>query len=385
MPTRSGLRAILVAGLIFFLARVFAIQEAFALAAAILAAVVLAVLGINLRPISLVARRWVEPESLHVGDRARLFLEIINRSRWRNPPVRWIGGAWIPSLRRNSPLVMSHILDTSKRGPLVLPPGVVLREDPLGLAARHRTLTPATEVIVFPRIAEVAMPVAGAGVLGELLLRNAQRLGLGEFEGLRDYTDGDDPRSIHWKASARSEDLMVRQFSVEGAKRCTILLDCDALAAARSGPESFEVAVEITATLVVAAEASGLATRLVLSGGPDLSGSSITGAAITALTHVQPGAAALHLHRDGSDGLGILVIVTTALDFPASRARGLTGDLSLVPIRVIANARDSHTPKTILDTEIDAMSASMSTDPIVVAADLEQFRQRWNDLVRGSK
>jgi uncharacterized protein (DUF58 family) len=338
MPTRIGLRAVLIAGVTLIIARTFGVNEAYALAASILAAVALGVLSVSLRPIRLVAHRWVEPETLHVGDRARLFLEVVNRSRWRNPPVRWIGGGWIPPLRQNSPYVLSEILDTTKRGPFTLAAGRILREDPLGLAARTRLLTPATEVMVYPRIAEVAMPIAGAGILGELLMRNATRLGLGEFDGLREYVDGDDPRSIHWKASARSEDLMVREFTVEGARRCTIVLDCDALAAARSGSASFEVAVEVTATLVVSAEASGLATRLVITNGPDLSGPSIRGMAITALTHVQPGAAAQRLDRDGSDGLGVLIVVTTALDFSASRARGISGDLALVPIRVIANA-----------------------------------------------
>jgi uncharacterized protein (DUF58 family) len=380
MPTRIGLRAILIAGLIIVVARTFAVTEAYALASAILVAVSLGFLSIHLRPVSLVARRWVEPTALHVGDRARLFLEVVNRSRWRNPPVRWVNGGWIPPLRRNSPLVLSEILDTTKRGLLVLPPGQILREDPLGLAARTRVLTPSTEVMVHPRIVDVAMPVAGAGMLGELLLRNAQRLGLGEFDGLRQYADGDDPRSIHWKASARTEDLMVRQFTVEGAKRCTVVLDCDALEAARSGFESFEVAVEIAASLVVAAEACGLATRLVISAGPDLAGPSITGAAITALTHVQPGPAAQPLRRDGSDGLGILVIVTTAAHFPASRARAFTGDLALVPIRVIAGAISTE-----LSPRPEAAPAAVSADPYIEAGDLEQFRLRWNELVGAAR
>ena len=69
------------------------------------------------------------------------------------------------------------------------------------------------------------MPSLGQGVLGRHLLALAQRLGPGEFHSLRDYVDGDEPRTIHWRASARSETLKVRQHSVEGLRRCIVVLD----------------------------------------------------------------------------------------------------------------------------------------------------------------
>jgi uncharacterized protein (DUF58 family) len=395
VPTRTGLRSLLVAGIIAVFARAFAVPEAYAIAVAIIAAVGFALTGVYLRPIRLMARRWAEPTTIHAGERAQIFLEVTNRSRWRSPPVKLMNSSsiptlrdpalrdrasrtsslWIPSLRRNAPHLTTEILDTSRRGLVTLPVGHILREDPLGLVARPRELLPPTEVMILPRIGEVAMPVAGAGVLGELLMRNAQRLGLGEFDGLREYVDGDDPRSIHWRASARTEDLMVRQFTVEGARRCTVVLDRDALAAAVAGPEAFEVAVEIAATLVVAAEGSGLATRFVISGGDDLSGTAVSAAAITALTLVQPGPAIQRLTRDGSDGLGILIIVTTAKDFPASRARALTGDLALVPIRVIARARPTD------DGTYEAVSDG---GPVIHAANLEQFLQAWRTMVQST-
>lgn len=374
MLTRTGLRSLFVAGITALFARAFAVPEAYAITAAIITALAIALISVYLRPLRLEARRQVEPATIHAGEQGRLFLEVVNRSRWRNPPVRWLDSTWIPPLRRNSPKVVTQILDTSRRGAVTLPIGEILREDPLGLVARNRVLVPSTEVMILPRIGEVSMPVAGTGILGELLMRNAQRLGLGEFDGLREYVDGDDPRSIHWRASARSEDLMVRQFTVEGTRRCTVVLDRDALGAAASGPEAFEVAVEITATLVVAAEAAGLATRLVISGGADLSGSSISAAAIEALALVQPGPAVQRLQRDGSDGLGILVIVTTAREFPASRARALSGDLTLVPIRVIATAPNTED----YDSRIGA--GSSSTDPLIRAADLNQFTEAWRTM-----
>ena len=69
------------------------------------------------------------------------------------------------------------------------------------------------------------MPELGDGILGRHLLAQSMRLGPGEFHSLREYVPGDEPRTIHWRASARSDELKVRQHSAEGLRRCTVVLD----------------------------------------------------------------------------------------------------------------------------------------------------------------
>lgn len=400
MLTQNGFRAVLLAVAAVALGRIFALPEAFALGAAVLAAPILALGAVNLRPLRIDIDRRIEPEIIHAGDRARMILEVTNRSRWPNPPLKasmtgQIIGApgspmteatspstdrseWVPPLRRNAPRVTSTPVDTTRRGRHHLGEVRVTRSDPLGLAARSRIPVGPTTLTVLPRVAEVPMPAAGSGVLGELLVRTAQRLGLGEFDGLRVYVEGDDPRAIHWRASARREELMVRQFSVEGARRCTIVLDCDAHAAATSGGNGaqspFETAVDITATLVAAAASAALMTRLVISAGPDLQGTDIMSDALDALTVVQPGPPAGPLARDGSEGLGLLVLVSPASTISAQRARSLVDDPTLVPVRIATG-----TP-----TQPAAMStgADRSGDPTLLQApDLDAFINGWSDLV----
>jgi len=43
-----------------------------------------------------------------------------------------------------------------------------------------------------------------------------------------DYVMGDDLRTVHWRASARSDELKVRQHTTEGVRRCIVVLDRDA-------------------------------------------------------------------------------------------------------------------------------------------------------------
>lgn len=48
----------------------------------------------------------------------------------------------------------------------------------------------------------------------------------GDFERLREYRHGDEPRDIDWKATAKHEKLISREFTVERNQNVFILLDC---------------------------------------------------------------------------------------------------------------------------------------------------------------
>lgn len=47
----------------------------------------------------------------------------------------------------------------------------------------------------------------------------------GEFFGLRSYRSGDSPRAIHWRSSARRNELVVKQFQQEDSQEYVLLLD----------------------------------------------------------------------------------------------------------------------------------------------------------------
>src|SRR5205814_1683322 len=47
-----------------------------------------------------------------------------------------------------------------------------------------------------------------------------------ELMDLRDYMPGDPPKMIAWKASARKDKLITKEFETEVPVRCTLLVDC---------------------------------------------------------------------------------------------------------------------------------------------------------------
>ncbi len=69
----------------------------------------------------------------------------------------------------------------------------------------------------------------------------------GDLHALRRYAVGDSHRLIHWKASARTQTLLVRQFAAESAEGFSLWLRTDAGVWTR--PEQFELLVSFCASL----------------------------------------------------------------------------------------------------------------------------------------
>lgn len=49
--------------------------------------------------------------------------------------------------------------------------------------------------------------------------------GEGEFHNIRPYRYGDDRRFIHWKATAKTDELMIKESAMEETRKLTILFD----------------------------------------------------------------------------------------------------------------------------------------------------------------
>ncbi|GAA4904961.1 uncharacterized protein (DUF58 family) [Stackebrandtia albiflava] len=58
-----------------------------------------------------------------------------------------------------------------------------------------------------------------------------------EFDALRDYVPGDDVRSIDWRASARSQSIVVKNWRVERDRRVVSVIDTGRTSAVRVGDE----------------------------------------------------------------------------------------------------------------------------------------------------
>lgn len=118
---------------------------------------------------------------------------------------------------------------------------------PFGFLRKHIGGGVRHEVLVWPAAVEYRRWGAIAArpqLAGE---RTARAGSGGDLHALRRYEAGDSHRLIHWKASARSRQLLVRQFAAESQETFALWLQTTADVWTR--PEQFELLVSFAATL----------------------------------------------------------------------------------------------------------------------------------------
>jgi uncharacterized protein (DUF58 family) len=373
MPTRQGWTIAAAAVIAIVIGRVFGIVELFVIGAGLAVAVVIALLAVQLHRPELSITRWAHPAVLTVGDIGRVDLLIENQGSLRSPrvdlsePVGTTNSAQmsIAPLRAGEQVTAGYRVPAGRRGILQVGPALLERRDLLGLAARAQLAAGATDITVAPRTFELPMPSLGHGVLGRHLLALSQRIGPGEFHSLRDYVTGDEPRSIHWKASARSEELKVRQHEAQGVRRCIVVLDRDGDAyPAPVGDEEadvFERAITVAGSLVISAERAGLTTRFVTGGGVDLRGPDVAAHALRVLAPIDLGPPLGELERDPGEGLGLVVVVTSSPAADAWRQTDRIADPTL--------------------TRVGVFTARCAPGKLTVdATTLPTFREQWHRL-----
>ncbi|MWV50315.1 DUF58 domain-containing protein [Rathayibacter sp. VKM Ac-2803] len=186
---------------------------------------------------------------------------IVARGGFSLPPV---GAAGSGSGRVRA----RYRLPAGRRGIHRLGPLRLVRGDALGLALRETVSGSAQSFVVTPRAVPLQSDVLDAhGAGGSSPVAHATA-GAGTDDVIpRDYRPGDAMRRVHWRASARSGELKVRQDEQNTDPHAWILLETRAsrmLDGRRD--ERFEWAVSMTASLAVHLLDRGFETHLVETG-----------------------------------------------------------------------------------------------------------------------
>lgn len=138
-------------------------------------------------------------------------------------------------------------IPTRRRAVLQVGPVRSVRADPLGLLRRQVRWTDPVELFVHPKT--VYLDATSTGLVRDLEGITSRELTNSDisFHALRDYVPGDDRRYIHWKSSARTGKLMVRQF--EQTKRSILALGLSTNANDYADAEELEVAISVLGSL----------------------------------------------------------------------------------------------------------------------------------------
>ncbi len=196
------------------------------------------------------------PGALRWDDKA--FPWFLDPKRHRLRTALSLGG-WQQATREN-------LLYCAERGAYWIGPPEIRTKDPIGWLSRTERYTrPAIPLLIYPLIAPLAafnlpaMYPFGPLISSRRLLEDPLRVA-----GVRDYVMGDDPRLIHWKATARTGALRTKVLDPSGQHRIMLILDINAYNGSYFGtiPALLELNICVAASIAHWALDEGFATGL---------------------------------------------------------------------------------------------------------------------------
>ncbi len=323
-------------------------------------------------------RDWVTPGPSIEGQRARFEVNGVSVLEWRLTP--------------------------STRGDLHFGPITLRLDGPLGLCTRRQSVPLMQSVKVFPDLSVLSRDALDLARAEDQVSRRVIRVRAEgrEFESLREYRQGDDRRTIDWKATARRGKALVRQHQPERNQQVLLLLDCGRhMAGEVDGRRKLDHAVDATLRLAKVALDQGDLVGVMAFGRdvkrwlPPRKGTEQLRAIAQALYQVEAaleesnyGAALDQAFARGSRRS--LVIVLTDLVDPESAAALILRTRRLVPrhLPMIVSLQDEAVHRVA--TEVPA-TASAAYERIIAArmerageATVAKLREGGARVVRGT-
>jgi len=288
MPTRTGMMfaatlAIMLVGSINYVLSL-GFMLTFVLAGLALAGMVHTVR--NLVRLVVVSGR-AEPVFAGESAQFRLFLE--NPAPWVRPAVMVrhdaSGAQTVTDIAASATADVVLPVPAMRRGWLELGRVSLETRFPIGLFRAWSHVQPDLRCLAYPRPEKAPLPPSSPDA--SFGSRQAATQGTDDFSSLRTYQPADSPRHVAWKAVARSEDMLTKQFT--GDASAELWLDWSLV----PGALELEMKLSRLAGWVLACEAEGLRYGLRIPGVniPPAHGDLHRTACLTALALFEPGRA----------------------------------------------------------------------------------------------
>ncbi|MGB3413811.1 MAG: DUF58 domain-containing protein [Microbacteriaceae bacterium] len=160
-------------------------------------------------------------------------------------PFIQAGGSWSEGLE----------ITASQRGIIPVGPISTIKGDPIGIVNKEIVWAQAREIFVHPVTIDV--PSLSSGFIRDLEGSPSRTIVDSDlaFHAIREYLPGDSRRHIHWKSTAKTGQLMVRQY--EETKRSRMLLAVSVNQNEYLSPDEFELALSALGSIGVRAIRDG--------------------------------------------------------------------------------------------------------------------------------
>lgn len=170
---------------------------------------------------------------------------------------------WVPLLRPGHTHGEDLIVPAYRRGIIDIGPVTTVRTDPLGTLKREAAWAEVHRLFVHPKT--VMVPSTSSGFVRDLEGTPSRDVVSEDisFHQIREYQPGDGRRHVHWKSTAKTGYLMVRQFEETRRARLAIVLGMhdDEFAS----DDEYELAVSMAGSLGIRAIRDGRQVAVVAS------------------------------------------------------------------------------------------------------------------------
>lgn len=192
----------------------------------------------------------LNPRRVVAGDRALGRLTVGNNgsrpvlpTRMELPVGEGQADFTIPRLAPGAETEELFAVPTARRALILAGPALSVRGDQLGLLRRTNQWTEQIELFVHPKTVRLA--ATARGLVRDLEGQTTKVITDSDlaFHALRTYEPGDDIRNVHWRTSARTGQLMVRQY--QETRRSQLLLAFDAERSHFASDDEFELGVSV--------------------------------------------------------------------------------------------------------------------------------------------
>jgi uncharacterized protein (DUF58 family) len=350
--------------------------------------VVLAALLFTARPPEVRVSRSVHPDLVERGRPAVARLRIRNTGARHltdllatdavGPDTRVVR---VADLAPDTEATGSYDLPTGARGRLTVGPLTLERMDPFGLARRRVTAGEVATVRVHPRQWPAHPPgrARRRGAHEEGTVDDARR-GAADLRDVREYVPGDEVRHLHWKATARTGRLMVRDLADPRRRRLTVLLDTRARVLSAT---AFDEAVDVAASLLRGAARAGHPARVVTATGREVAvdGPYAVRPMLDALSELDPDDASPDAALPAPVGAGGDLVVLTAGAGALTEAARLRRRFPGMVLIAIGPSGPSG-PASPAGSSGLSGSDTVGGVPVLRAVDAEQAVHRWNEANR---
>lgn len=236
---------------------------------------------VRLRRPKLEVARLFSPPVVAVGGVVQVTVRVANVGASPSTPIAWDDALPWPEpvatreigpigLGRRRPHVTGYELHPPRRGLYAIGPFVAEHEDPFGMVTATMAVGKPDRLVVVPAVSSLGE--GGPSLVdgdGEAHLVQRKVAGNDDDLTTREYRRGDALRRVHWRASARHGELMVRQEEHRSHPDARILVDTrrrgypDAVGdtgmswSAEWASDAFEWVVRMTASLGLHLESAG--------------------------------------------------------------------------------------------------------------------------------